>query len=114
MQNPTFSREVKQNESRVTIVKRLAPWRCIWEYLTVFLPIPFFSPHLSVRTLLEWLLLPHHFDPRKLLTCVAGMGFTSISEDSSEISFLLVENYNYDHSLWSSDRMGIFGKFICL
>ena len=37
------------------------------------------------------------------------MGFTSISEDSSEISFLLVENYNYDHSLWSSDRMGIFG-----
>ena len=39
------------------------------------------------------------------------MGFTSISEDSSEISFLLVENYNYDHSLWSSDRMGIFGTF---
>ena len=37
------------------------------------------------------------------------MGLTSISEDSSEISFLLVENYNYDHSLWSSDRMGIFG-----
>ena len=36
------------------------------------------------------------------------MGFTSISEDSSDISFLLVENYNYDHSLWSSDRMGIF------
>ena len=36
-------------------------------------------------------------------------GLTSISEDSSEISFLLVENYNYDHSLWSSDRMGIFG-----
>lgn len=34
---------------------------------------------------------------------------TSVSEDSSEISFLLVENYNYDHSLWSSDRMGIFG-----
>ena len=34
----------------------------------------------------------------------------SISEDSSEISFLLVENYNYDHSLWSSDRMGIFGS----
>lgn len=41
-------------------------------------------------------------------------GFTSISEDSSEISFLLVENYNYDHSLWSSDRMGIFGQFIHL
>lgn len=36
-------------------------------------------------------------------------GLTSISEDSSEISFLLVENYNYDHSIWSSDRMGIFG-----
>ena len=41
-------------------------------------------------------------------------GFTSISEDSSEISFLLVENYNYDHSLWSSDRMGIFGQYIAL
>ena len=37
------------------------------------------------------------------------MGLTSVSEDSSETSFLLVENYNYDHSLWSSDRMGIFG-----
>jgi len=26
------------------------------------------------------------------------MGFTHISEDSSEIVFLLVENYNHDHS----------------
>jgi hypothetical protein len=26
------------------------------------------------------------------------MGFTHISEDSSEIAFLLVENYNHDHS----------------
>lgn len=23
---------------------------------------------------------------------------------------MLVENYYYDHSLWSSDRMGIFGS----
>ena len=44
-----------------------------------------------------------------LLSLSKCMGFMSISEDSSEISFLLVENYNYDHSLWSSDRMGIFG-----
>ena len=47
-----------------------------------------------------------------LLSLSKCKGFTSISEDSSEISFLLVENYNYDHSLWSSDRMGIFGQYI--
>ena len=35
-------------------------------------------------------------------------GFTSSSEDSSELWFLLVENYNYDRSCWSSDRLGIF------
>ena len=46
-----------------------------------------------------------------LLSSSKCKGFTSISEDSSEISFLLVENYNYDHSLWSSDRMGIFGQY---
>ena len=34
-----------------------------------------------------------------------GKGFVDISEGSSEISFLLVENYNYDHFLWSSDRI---------
>ena len=39
------------------------------------------------------------------------LGHTRISEDSSEIAFLLVENYNYDRSLWSSDRMGIFGNY---
>jgi len=35
-------------------------------------------------------------------------GFTLTSEDSSEVAFLLVENYNYDRSSWSSDRLGIF------
>ena len=49
-----------------------------------------------------------------LLSSSKCKGFTSISEDSSEISFLLVENYNYDHSLWSSDRMGIFGQRVDL
>ena len=49
-----------------------------------------------------------------LLSLSKCKGFTSISEDSSEISFLLVENYNYDHSIWSSDRMGIFGQYIAL
>ncbi len=39
------------------------------------------------------------------------MGFTHISEDSSEIAFLLVENYNYDRFSWSSDRLGIFDHF---
>ena len=38
-------------------------------------------------------------------------GHTHTSEDSSEVAFLLVENYNYDRSMWSSDRMGIFGHF---
>jgi hypothetical protein len=28
-------------------------------------------------------------------------GFKFISEDPSEITFLLVENYNYDRSSWS-------------
>jgi hypothetical protein len=36
------------------------------------------------------------------------MGFKFTSEDSSEVTFLLVENYNYDRSSWSSDRLGIF------
>ena len=31
-----------------------------------------------------------------------------ISEDSSEIAFLLVENYTFDRSSWSSDRGVIF------
>ncbi len=44
-----------------------------------------------------------------MLTFDLDKGFMSISEDSSEISFLLVENYNYDHSSWSSDLMGFFG-----
>ena len=60
------------------------------KYIVVSYPVPCFSP---------------------LSKC---KGFTSISEDSSEISFLLVENYNYDRSLWSSDRMGIFGQIIDL
>ena len=37
------------------------------------------------------------------------MGFTHISEDSSEIAFLLVENYNHDHSWWTPVCQGIFG-----
>lgn len=40
------------------------------------------------------------------------MGFTHISEDSSEIAFLLVENYNHDRFTWSSDRVGIFGPVL--
>lgn len=35
-------------------------------------------------------------------------GFTLTSEDSSEVAFLLVENYNYDRSSWPSGRLGIF------
>jgi hypothetical protein len=40
--------------------------------------------------------------------------FTLTSEDSSEVAFLLVENYNYDRSCWSSDRQGIFDKNVFL
>ena len=29
----------------------------------------------------------------------------------SELTFLLVENYNNDHSFWSPDRLGIFGYY---
>ena len=36
-------------------------------------------------------------------------GSTRISEDSSEIAFLLVENYKTDRSNWYSYRFGIFG-----
>ena len=36
------------------------------------------------------------------------MGFTHISEDSSEIAFLLVENYNHDRSCLASAGQGIF------
>lgn len=36
------------------------------------------------------------------------MGSTRSSEDSSELVFLLVENYNIDRSFWSSDRKVIF------
>ena len=39
------------------------------------------------------------------------LGLTLTSEDSSEVAFLLVENYNYDCSCWSSDRQGIFDPF---
>lgn len=38
-------------------------------------------------------------------------GFTRISEDSSEIAFLLVENYTMTAYSASSDRNGIFGQF---
>jgi hypothetical protein len=38
------------------------------------------------------------------------MGFTHISEDSSEIAFLLVENYNHDHSRFVSGRPGNLWK----
>ena len=37
-------------------------------------------------------------------------GITNISEDSSEIWCLLVENYTTDHSCWISVRQGIFAK----
>lgn len=40
--------------------------------------------------------------------------FTLTSEDSSEVAFLLVENYNYDRSSWSSDRLGIFVSYLLL
>lgn len=39
-------------------------------------------------------------------------GFTCISEDSSEITFLLVENYIPDRSQLASAGWGIFGKKI--
>ena len=38
--------------------------------------------------------------------------FTLTSEDSSEVAFLLVENYNYDRSCWPSGRQGIFANFM--
>jgi len=37
-------------------------------------------------------------------------GFTCISEDSSEITFLLVENYNLTAPSWLMAGWGIFGK----
>ena len=55
----------------------------------------FFFPHLSGMSSPN----PLHLSPS--LT-VLSMGFTHISEDSSEIAFLLVENYNHDHSYWTS------------
>ena len=36
-------------------------------------------------------------------------GITHISEDSSEIAFLLVENYQLTASVGPRDRQGIFG-----
>lgn len=47
---------------------------------------------------------------RHHVVLISPQGFTRISEDSSEIAFLLVENYNYDHSCWPSGRLGIFGQ----
>jgi hypothetical protein len=38
------------------------------------------------------------------------MGIIRGREDSSEPGFLLVANYNYWRSWWSSDRQGIFGQ----
>ncbi|KAF2017091.1 hypothetical protein BU24DRAFT_143495 [Aaosphaeria arxii CBS 175.79] len=38
------------------------------------------------------------------------MGISCSSEDSSELSFLLVENYNYDHSHLPTGGCGIFDK----
>jgi len=48
--------------------------------------------------------------PVLLVLTSCSKGITYISEDSSEITFLLVENYNYDCSCWSSDRQGIFDR----
>lgn len=44
-----------------------------------------------------------------LLSSSQCKGFTRISEDSSEIAFLLVENYTKTAHSVSSDRNGIFG-----
>ena len=77
---------------------------------------PRFSPRL--RFIFSSLLLPAVDSApiigtpkaEKFCSSILVHGLTRISEDSSEIVFLLVENYNYDRSIWSSDRMGIFGK----
>ena len=42
------------------------------------------------------------------------LSFMLTREDSSEVAFLLVENYNYDRSSWSSDRLGIFVSHLLL
>ena len=44
-----------------------------------------------------------------LLSSSQCKGFTRISEDSSEIAFLLVENYTKTAHSVSSDRNGFFG-----
>jgi hypothetical protein len=41
----------------------------------------------------------------------SSTGFKFTSEDSSEVTFLLVENYNYDCSSWPSGRLGIFDTY---
>lgn len=41
-------------------------------------------------------------------------GITHISEDSSEIAFLLVENYQLTASVGPRDRLGIFGTQLIL
>jgi hypothetical protein len=56
-------------------------------------------------------LLPTLLLEVNILTAVRCSGFTLTSEDSSEVAFLLVENYNYDCSNWPSGRLGIFDTY---
>lgn len=65
------------------------------------------SPPLVTRTSGQAIKSPSPRVP--LLSPSQCKGFTRISEDSSEIAFLLVENYTKTAHSVSSDRNGIFG-----
>lgn len=64
--------------------------------------------HLFTRTSVVATNTPSTLDPLPSLSKCKG--FTRISEDSSEIAFLLVENYTMTAYSASSDRNGIFGQ----
>jgi hypothetical protein len=85
-----------------------APWRNALEYKilpALVLLRFFFIPVQGVS------LNPILYNVEIILTFFS---FTLTSEDSSEVAFLLVENYNYDRSSWSSDRLGIFVSHLLL
>lgn len=76
-------------------------------YISPAAPSPFLALHPSARG---------KFSPQCGLWSVTltPRSFTLTSEDSSEVAFLLVENYNYDRSCWPSGRQGIFGAFLVI
>lgn len=71
------------------------------------------KPNLGTST--NICLLRHNFHSFFFSSPSRCTGITSSSEDSSELWFLLVENYNYiDCFSWISIRLGIFDTLMLL